>query len=152
MTLGVLIANLFQTKVELCNMKPLTPPKTETVYGMGSGGAGETGTVYGIGSSGSGETKRVESPSANSQIKILSKPQARYTDEARVNNVQGSVMLKVVFAADGTIGSIQPVDYMPYGLTEAAVTAARQIEFEPARRNGVPVAMTKTVVYSFTIY
>lgn len=93
-----------------------------------------------------------EAPVADSQLKILAKPQARYTDAARKNNVNGTVVLKVVFASDGTVGNIQTVTNLPDGLTEEAVTAARQIRFEPARRNGKSVSMTKTVSYIFTIY
>lgn len=85
-------------------------------------------------------------------IKILSKPQARYTDAGRQNNVQGTVTLKVTFTASGAIGSITAVSGLPYGLTEQAIAAARQIKFEPAKRNGVPYSLTKTVSYSFTIY
>lgn len=85
-------------------------------------------------------------------IKILSKPQARYTDAGRQNNVQGTVTLKVTFTASGTIGSISTVSGLPYGLTEQAIAAARQIKFEPPKRNGVPYTISKTVSYSFTIY
>ena len=85
-------------------------------------------------------------------IKILSKPQPRYTDAARQNSVQGTVTLKVTFTANGQIGSIAPVNGLPYGLTEQAIAAARQIRFEPPKKNGVPYGVSKTVSYTFTIY
>ena len=85
-------------------------------------------------------------------IKILSKPQPRYTDAARQNSVQGTVTLRVSFTANGQIGSIAPVSGLPYGLTEQAMAAARQIRFEPPKKNGVPYGVSKTIAYTFTIY
>ncbi len=87
-----------------------------------------------------------------SPVKILAKQQAKYTDPARQNNVQGTVTLRVTFTANGTIGSIAPVSGLPYGLTEQAIAAARQIRFEPAKKNGVPYTTSKTVSFTFTIY
>jgi TonB family protein len=85
-------------------------------------------------------------------MKIVSKPRANYTDTARQNQVQGTVTLRVTFLANGQIGSISPVSGLPYGLTEQAIAAARSIRFEPQMVNGNPVAVTKQVQYSFTIY
>jgi TonB family protein len=85
-------------------------------------------------------------------LKIISKPRPNYTDAARQNNVNGTVVLKVTFLASGAIGAISPVKGLPNGLTEQAIAAARQIRFEPARKNGVPYTVTKSVTYNFTIY
>jgi len=38
------------------------------------------------------------------------------------------------------------------GLTEQAISAARNIRFEPAKRNGVPYTVVKQVEYNFTLY
>lgn len=85
-------------------------------------------------------------------IKILAKPQARYTDAARQAGVTGTITLSVLFAANGTIPYIIVLKSLPKGLEEQALNAARQIKFEPERKNGVPVSVVKTVSYSFTIY
>ena len=85
-------------------------------------------------------------------VKILSQPKPPYTDSARQNQVTGVVRLKVTFTANGQIGSISPVSGLPYGLTENAIAAARQIRFEPAKKNGQPVTSTRTVEYSFSIF
>jgi outer membrane biosynthesis protein TonB len=37
-------------------------------------------------------------------------------------------------------------------LTEQAIAAARQIRFEPAKKNGVPQTVTNQVQYQFTLY
>jgi TonB family protein len=85
-------------------------------------------------------------------LKIVAKPRALYTGIARANSTQGRVILKVTFTASGVIGAVIPVQTLPDGLTEQAIAAARQIEFEPARSQGTPVTVSKTVVYDFAIY
>lgn len=85
-------------------------------------------------------------------LKILAKPKPSYTDSARQNQVQGTVILRVTFLASGGIGSISPVKGLPNGLTEQAIAAARSIRFEPAKRNGIGQTVTKQVEYTFSIY
>jgi len=85
-------------------------------------------------------------------LQILSKPKALYTEEARENNIQGSVRLKIILLASGAVGSITPVTRLPYGLTEQAISAARQIRFKPKHVNGQPVSVVVTFEYGFNIY
>jgi outer membrane biosynthesis protein TonB len=40
--------------------------------------------------------------------RILSKPEPSYTEEARKNQIDGTVVLRVVFSADGTVTNIRP--------------------------------------------
>jgi TonB family protein len=91
-------------------------------------------------------------PSNATGVKVISKPRANYTNEARTNQVQGKVVLRVTFLANGQIGAVSVVSGLPDGLTEAAITAAKGIKFEPAIRGGVPLSVTKPVEYTFTIY
>jgi TonB family protein len=86
------------------------------------------------------------------ELKIISKPHCRYTDSARENSITGTVKLAVEFGADGTIKSIIAVQSLPYGLTENCIAAAENIKFEPATKNGKPVASIKVNEYSFNIY
>jgi TonB family protein len=85
-------------------------------------------------------------------VQILSKPRANYTDAARQAQVQGKVVLRVTFSANGSIGGIAVISGLGNGLTEQAIAAARGIKFEPAKRGGVAYSVTKPVEYSFTIY
>ena len=87
-----------------------------------------------------------------SPLKITAKPKAQYTDAARAQDVQGVVRLKIALLANGSVGSITPINELPFGLTEQAIAAARQIKFEPRRVNGVPQTAIVTFEYSFTIY
>lgn len=117
--------------------------------GFGNGNGNGNGNGTGDGDSGP-PPKLVVGPS--SPLKILYKQKPSYTDAARQNQVTGSVLLKVTFLASGSIGSISTVKGLPYGLTENAVAAARNMKFEPQKVNGVPQTVTKTVDFSFQIY
>lgn len=100
-------------------------------------------------------TNNKTSANSFSQIKpllITYKPKAKYTDEAKRNNVEGSVTVRVVFLASGGIGAITPVSDLPCGLTEQAILAAKQMRFKPQIKNGSPMTVVKSVQFSFTIY
>ncbi len=83
---------------------------------------------------------------------ILSKPDPGFTEEARKNNVTGTVRLRAVLAADGTVKHILVVRPLEDGLSERAVHAARFIKFKPATVNGVPVSQYIILEYNFNIY
>lgn len=119
--------------------------------GMGSGLGSGIGDGTGDGIDGPNEPPSIKK-GPSTPLNILYKPRPNYTEEARKNQVQGVVRLKVTFLANGTIGSIVPVSGLPYGLTEQAIAAARQIKFEPAKKNGVPYTVTKTIEYVFNMY
>ena len=124
--------------------------------GVGTGRGGGRGDGEGDGEGGGGDLDKlaVKKPPVGPTegVKILSKPRANYTDAARQNQVQGKVVLRVTFAANGTIGGISVISGLGNGLTEQAIAAARGIRFEPAKRGGVPYSVTKPVEYTFTIY
>lgn len=93
-----------------------------------------------------------KSGGVSTPFKLLSKPRPSYTDEARKNNIKGTVRVRVQFLANGQIGSVTPINSLGYGLTEKAIAAARSIQFEPPKRNGVAQATTKVIDFNFTIY
>jgi TonB family protein len=120
--------------------------------GSGSGNGSGNGDGDGPGGGGSPPPPKPNLTAVTQPLKILYKPKGTYTDEARTNNVQGTVRLKITLLASGQIGSITPVTRLPHGLTEQAIAAARQIKFEPAKVNGVPVSKIVTFDYGFNIY
>ena len=83
---------------------------------------------------------------------IIFRPRAKYTEIARQNRIQGSVVLSVIYGADGSIRDIRVQHGLPDGLTEEAIAAARQIRFNPASHNGRPVNVRGTIEYNFTLY
>jgi TonB family protein len=79
------------------------------------------------------------SSSKDTPVSLLSKPAPMYTTEARQKKIEGDVELDVEFTASGQIRVLRVLQGLGYGLDEAAVTAAQQIRFNPARRDGQPV-------------
>jgi TonB family protein len=113
--------------------------KTMRVYGEMSGVATSERTVF---SAREVTTKAV----------VLKRPEPLYTEEARRDQVTGTVTIRMVLAADGMVKYIFPVTRLPDGLTEAAIRAARGIKFIPATKDGRPVSMYATIQYNFNIY
>ena len=125
--------------------------KTKNIYSKQ--GSGSSGRSYGHQFS----ENKIQTPSEtatpnNKKLQILYKPLAHYTDEARVNNIQGAVILRVVFLGNGTIGNISVIEPLPHGLTEKAIEAAKKIRFEPEIKNEKPVVVAKKIQFTFTIY
>ncbi|MGI8466955.1 MAG: energy transducer TonB [Pyrinomonadaceae bacterium] len=92
------------------------------------------------------------SETVDKKMYIYLKPFAKYTEEARRKRVQGTVLLKITFFANGSIGDITPVKELPNGLTEQAIAAAKKIVFIPRIEKGKPQISIKQVEYSFSIY
>lgn len=58
-----------------------------------------------------------------SKAVVLSRPEPRYTIEARAHAISGEVVLRCVLAAEGRVTGITPVQRLPCGLTEQAMAA-----------------------------
>ncbi len=92
------------------------------------------------------------SPQVTERARVLSKPEPQYTEEARRNQITGTVILRVVFSRAGEVTNIRALQPLGGGLTEKAIAAARQIRFVPARRNGQAVSMYMQLEYNFNLY
>jgi TonB family protein len=86
------------------------------------------------------------------RARLLSKPEPQYTEEARRNQVTGTVVLRVVFSSAGEVVQIRAVRTLPFGLTERAIAAARKIQFVPALKGGQPVSVSMQLEYNFNLY
>jgi protein TonB len=76
----------------------------------------------------------------------------RYTPDALVRKIQGSVRLDVVVTREGIAGDVRVAQSLDAGgLDEEAISAVRQWRFEPGRLAGVPVDVMVTVVMDFSI-
>ncbi len=113
-------------------------------YREGGGGAG---------GGGGGDYSRIFSgKEVSSKARVISKPEPQYTEEARKNQVTGTVVLRAVFTSSGQVTNITTRAGLPYGLTERAIAAARQIKFVPATKDGRPVSMYIQLEYNFNLY
>ena len=86
------------------------------------------------------------------RARLLFKPEPQYTEEARRNQITGTVVLRVVFASSGEVVQIRALRTLPFGLTERAIIAARQIKFAPAMKSGHPVSVHMQLEYNFNLY
>lgn len=91
-------------------------------------------------------------PEVEQRVRLLLKPEPQYTEEARRNQITGTVVLRVVFASSGEVVQIRAVRALPFGLTERAIAAARQIKFAPAMKSGRPVSVHMQLEYNFNLY
>jgi TonB family protein len=82
--------------------------------------------------------------------KINSKPSPDFTAEARAHDVRGRVLLSAVLCRTGKVTDIQVINGLPFGMTEKAIEAARQIEFQPAEKNGQRVSEIIKFEYDFS--
>jgi hypothetical protein len=102
----------------------------------------------------SGEkTKNRSGVRENKALKIIEIPKPKYpSQENGAISVRGIVRVKVQFLANGKIGEVVPVTRLGYGLTESAITAAKEIKFEPEIKNGKAVTVIKVIPFNFSIY
>jgi TonB family protein len=83
---------------------------------------------------------------------ILYREKAKYTEIARINREQGTVVLQIVFGVNGEMQDIRVVRGLPDGLTHKAIEAAQKIKFNPAIKNGEPVSVRGSLEFSFYLY
>ena len=117
-------ADLWRERLETLRLyaQPPSPPRQRSIYGARE---------------------------VDKKAKLINTPVAVYTAEARQANAEDEVRLRLVLAGDGTIRNMFPIKSAGHALTESAVTAAQQIKFEPAVKDGRPVSQFVTLVYEF---
>lgn len=116
--------------------------------GYGQNGCCGDGTGGGSGAAGRGYSQS----EVDQRARLLSKPEPQYTEEARRNQVSGTVMLRAVFASSGEVVQIRALSSLPFGLTDRAIAAARAIKFVPAMKNGRAVSVYMQLEYNFNLY
>jgi TonB family protein len=117
-------------------------------------GGGKQGKVQ---SSGFGDQTVADAPKKktaaeapiDTPVNILDKPKPEYTAEGRSLKLEGDVVIDMVFLSNGTIQVNRVVSGLGHGLDEAAVRAAQQIKFKPAKREGQPVDFPARVRIEF---
>ncbi|HUO60075.1 MAG TPA: energy transducer TonB [Candidatus Acidoferrales bacterium] len=109
--------------------------------GVGPGwGGGYGGGAYRVGNG-------VSAPRA------LSTPDPEFSEEARKNKWQGTVLLYAEVGTDGRAHNIRVIHSLGMGLDEKAVeTVARDWRFEPGRKDGHPVAVAISIEVNFHLY
>ena len=80
---------------------------------------------------------------------LIGGPEPQYTVIARAARIQGVVILQATISERGDVSDIKVLKGLSYGLTEAAVAAAKQWKYKPATLDGMPVAVYHTLTVSF---
>jgi protein TonB len=73
--------------------------------------------------------------------RVIKKVEPQYTERARAAGVQGTVILEAMLDEYSRLHGFSVSRGLGYGLDENAIRCARQWEFEPATRDGVPTAV-----------
>src|SRR5262245_60906617 len=151
-------------QVGMLDSPPEAPPSRGSGPGTGIGSG--VGPGYGPGKNGNvgGDAMRIgggiptgccgDAPVMSEKLKptILYREKAKYTEEARLNKVEGMVVLTIVFGADGRVHDIRTVRGLPHGLTETSIEAAQKIRFLPAVQYGKPVSVRATLEFTFALF
>ena len=76
-----------------------------------------------------------------------------YTNEARDQRIEGTIVLEIVVVADGSVGDVKVTRSLDtvYGLDANAVKAMKQWQFEPGKKDGKPIAVAVSVEMTFAL-
>ena len=154
-----------QVKVPVVNLPNFGDPMAQVgplSNGTGSGGGIGSGSGGGVGSgsgpgvgpgSGGGIGGGVFRVGGGiSAPRILYQPDPEYSEPARKAKYEGTVVLGLIVGPDGRPRDIRVTRSLGMGLDEKAIEAVRQWKFEPARKNGQPVAVQINVEVDFRLY
>ena len=83
----------------------------------------------------------------------ITRVKADYTNEARDQRIEGTVVMDIVVRADGSVGEVKVTRSLDsvYGLDANAVKATKQWRFEPGKKDGKPVAVAVSVEMTFAL-
>jgi TonB family protein len=122
--------------------------------GSGSGGGVGSGEGPGVGPGrgggiGGGVFKVGGGVSAP---RALSTPDPEYSEEARKAKYQGTVVLWLIVDQSGRPQQVRVARSLGMGLDQKAIEAVKQWKFEPAMKDGRPVAVQINVEVNFRLY
>ena len=80
---------------------------------------------------------------------LIRRVEPELTEEAGKARISGLVILEIVIERDGRVGGGQVLKPLPMGLTQKAIDAVEQWEYEPAVHEGLPVRTKEIVKIAF---
>lgn len=137
---------------------PSGPPSNGTGsgggIGSGSGGGIGVGSGPGVGEGrGGGIGGGVFRVGGGvSAPKVTYQPDPEYSEEARKAKYQGVCVLSLIVGPDGKPRDVKIARSLGLGLDEKAIEAVNQWKFEPAQKDGKPVAVAINVEVTFRLY
>ena len=137
---------------------PSGPPSNGTGsgggIGSGSGGGIGVGAGPGVGEGrGGGIGGGVFRVGGGvSAPKVIYQPDPEYSEEARKAKYQGVCVLSLIVGPDGKPRDVKVARSLGLGLDEKAIEAVNQWKFDPAQKDGRPVAVAINVEVTFRLY
>jgi protein TonB len=128
------VCGAFLVSLAFCAFAQTTPPANSD-----SGKDSPSGEVFKVGHG-------VSIP------KGIYQPEPEYSDKARKKKIQGTCLLSLVVGADGKTRDIRVIRPLGFGLDEQAIKAVSQWRFDPARKDGQPVAVQINAEVAFRLY
>jgi periplasmic protein TonB len=156
-----------QIKLAMNNLPNLGDPMAAIPNGPLSNGTGSGG---GIGSGSGGGVGSGEGPGVGpgrgggigggvfhvgggvSAPRPIFQPDPEYSEEARKAKYQGTVVLGLVVGPDGRPRDMKVLRSLGLGLDEKAIDAVKNWRFDPALKDGKPVAVYISVEVDFRLY
>jgi TonB family protein len=79
-------------------------------------------------------------------------PDPSYSDAARAKQFQGKAVFSMIVGPDGSVYSVKLTQPLGLGLDETSAATIKTWKFEPAKRNGEPVAVEVSVEMEFHLF
>ena len=96
----------------------------------------------------------VPAPRASEAQKLIPIPVRRVTPTYPMDlsyySISGSVVLRVIVDEKGKTRVVDIVSPMGFGLDQAAINAMNRWEYDPAKRDGMPVKVYVRVQFNFS--
>jgi len=83
--------------------------------------------------------------------KGVSMPNPEYSEKGRKKKISGTVVVAIVVTPDGTVRDVAVVKSLERSLDQQAIAAVKTWRFEPATKDGKPVAVHLRAEVSFRI-
>jgi TonB family protein len=85
------------------------------------------------------------------RAKATYQPNPEYSDRAARKKIQGTVLLSIIVTAEGTVRDPQVTRSLDKDLDKNALDCVKKWKFEPATKDGKPVATHVAVEVSFHV-
>jgi TonB family protein len=99
----------------------------------------------------SSESPKPESATAKTPAKLISGNDPEYTDSARDQHVEGTIILAVTVNEKGKVTAVKIVNPLEKSLDRRAMNAVKHWKFAPATLEGKPVASEFNVSVDFRL-
>jgi periplasmic protein TonB len=152
-------------KVAMNNLPNLGDPKSSAVIpsngtgslsGIGSGSGGGVGPGNGRGVGPGSEAGMgggvFRLGQGASQPRVIYGPDPEFSEEARKAKYQGTCVLGLIVDVNGNPTNIRIINSLGMGLDEKAIEKVKTWRFEPAMKDGHPVAYAMSLEVDFHLY